>query len=281
MTLQITLGGIDLAGQNGVDANGVQWSVASLDGWGGVRPTIQLNQKPRAGGAWSGLSYGAARHIAISGLIAAPTQDLLTAAIDSLVQATTLAATTLTVVEGSRSRSLAVRREDEVLFTYITGTVAQYSIAIVATDPRKLGTALVGTTLLPLSTGGSTVPFTLPTPITSTIISGSVALTNPGNSTGPVVLRVDGPCTGPQITHGGITGGSITFSSALVLGTGEWLTISMDTRQVLANDQSNRAQYITSRGWSGFDPGANSWAFTAAVYNAASMLTVTATPAWD
>jgi hypothetical protein len=60
---------------------------------------------------------------------------------------------------------------------------------------------------------------------------------------------------------------------------GEWLTINMDTHQVLANDQANRAQYITSAGWSGFDPGVNVWAFSASSYNAASMLTVTATPA--
>jgi hypothetical protein len=105
-----------------------------------------------------------------------------------------------------------------------------------------------------------------------------VSLTNSGNVVGSVILRVDGPGTGPSIAHTG-TAAAITFASTLVMGAGEWLTINMDTHQVLANDQANRAQYITSAGWSGFDVGVNTWAFSAAIYNAATMLTVTATGA--
>jgi hypothetical protein len=281
MSLSLTLGGIDLAGAAGVDANGVQWSVSQFAGWGAVRSTIQLVQKPRASGAWAGLSYGGARHMSISGLVNAPTQDLLTAAIDNLISVTSLASTTLTVVEGGRTRTIAVRREDEVIWTYLTGTLAQWSIAIVAPDPRKLGTALVGNTAQPLSTGGLAWGHAWPETWTTTTVSGTVTLTNPGNTVGPVILRIDGPCTGPQISHQGATGSSITFSSALALNAGEWLTINMDTRQVLANDQSNRAQYITNRGWSGFDPGINTWSFTASVYSALSLLTVTAYPAGD
>jgi hypothetical protein len=281
VTLSVFLGGIDLAGASGVDANGVQWSVSELGGWGGVASTIQLVQKPRSSGAWAGQSYGQARHISLAGLVAAPSQDLLTAAIDSLINATSFASTTLTVVEGSRTRSAVVRRSDEVLWTYVTATVARWSIAVVAPDSRKFGTPLVGSTLLPASSGGLTVPFTIPFTISSSLVSGVVTLTNPGNAYGSVVLRIDGPCVGPQITHSGVTGAALTFSSSLTLGAGEWLTINMDTRQALANDQANRAQYITNRGWSQFDPGVNTWAFTATSYNASSMLTVTATPAWS
>jgi len=36
---------------------------------------------------------------------------------------------------------------------------------------------------------------------------------------------------------------------------------------------------VTSRGWSGFEKGSNTWALTAAVYDPATLLTVTATPA--
>lgn len=280
MSLSLTLAGIDLAGAAGPDVNGVQWSVGQLTGWGGVSPTIQLVQKPRASGAWSGLSYGTARHIAISGLVNAPTQDLLTAAIDSLIAATSFAATVLTVAEGSRVRMISVRREDEVIWSYITGTLAQWSIAVVAADPRRLGTPLVGSTHLPASSGGITWPHAWPETWSATTVSGTVTLTNPGTQAGPLVIRIDGPVTGPQISHQGITGGSITFSSSLTLGTGEWLTINMDTRQVLANDQSNRAQYITSRGWFSFDPGVNTFSFTAASYNASALMTVTGYPAW-
>lgn len=281
MTFSAVLGGIDLAGASGPDANGVQWTVDTFTGWGGVAPTIQVVQKPRSNGGWAGTSFGGSRHISIGGLIIAPSQDILTAAVDSLISAASLSTTPLTVTEQSRTRIMNVRLSDEVIVTYVTNVIATWSIQFVAVDPRKFATALSGFTMLPVSSGGITVPFTLPTPITSTVISGSVALSNPGNATGPVVIRIDGPCTGPQITHVGVTGSSLTFSSSLALGTGEWLTINMDTRQALGNDQANRASYITSRGWSGFDPGANTWAFTAAVFNAASKMTVTATPAWN
>lgn len=124
-------------------------------------------------------------------------------------------------------------------------------------------------------TGALTVPFI----IDATTITGQVSLTNPGNESGPVVLRIDGPCVGPVVTHVS-TGNAIVFSSSLELRAGEFLEIDMDARTALANGQSNRAGYITSRGWSAFDPGRNTWAFSAARYNSQSQLSVTAVPAW-
>lgn len=115
--------------------------------------------------------------------------------------------------------------------------------------------------------------------IDAVTVTGQVSLTNPGNDTGPLRLRIDGPCTGPVVTHVG-TGDRLVFSSSLVLAAGEWLDIDMEKHQVYANGQSSRAGYITARGWFGFDPGQNTFAFTAAQYNAASQLTVAGTPAW-
>lgn len=115
--------------------------------------------------------------------------------------------------------------------------------------------------------------------IDAVTVTGQVSLTNPGNDTGPLRLRVDGPCTGPVVTHVG-TGDRLVFSSSLVLAAGEWLDIDMEKHQVYANGQSSRAGYITARGWFGFDPGPNTFAFTAAQYDAASQLTVAGTPAW-
>lgn len=124
-------------------------------------------------------------------------------------------------------------------------------------------------------TGALTVPFI----IDAQTVTGQVSLTNPGNESGPVVLRIDGPCVGPVVTHVS-TGNAIVFSSSLELRAGEYLEIDMDARTALANGQSNRAGYITSRGWSAFDPGRNTWAFSAARYNSQSQLSVTAVPAW-
>lgn len=123
--------------------------------------------------------------------------------------------------------------------------------------------------------GALTIPFI----IDATVVTGQVTLTNDGNESGPVVLRIDGPCVGPVVTHVS-TGNALVFSSSLVLQSGEFLLIDMDARTALANGQVNRAGYITSRGWSALDPGDNTFAFTAQQFNSRSQLTVTAYPAW-
>lgn len=119
------------------------------------------------------------------------------------------------------------------------------------------------------------IPFT----IDAVTVTGQVSLENPGNETGPVRLRIDGPCRGPVVTHVS-TGAQLVFASSLVLGAGEWIDVDMEARTVLANGQASRAPWITSRGWSGFTPGLNTWSFTAAAFDPGARLTVVATPAW-
>ena len=265
------------------EAGGVRWTVkpnGGLVGWDGVASTIALTAKPRQDGSWAGNAFLAPRHVSITGRIVAPDEAALWDARDRLTQACGLAETTLTVTESGRSRWATVRREGDVIVTNVTATLADYSVQLVAADPRRFGTALSGSTALPATSGGLTVPFTAPFAVASTVVAGQVALTNPGNYNGPVSLRIDGPCTGPVITHVG-SGLALTFSSSLVLGAGEWLDVDMEKRTALANGQSSRNGWITGRGWSQFEPGGNIWAFTAAGYDAGSLLTVTATPAWQ
>lgn len=124
-------------------------------------------------------------------------------------------------------------------------------------------------------TGALTIPFT----IGATVESGQVALNNPGNTSGPAVIRIDGPCVGPVVTHSE-TGRSLVFSDAMALGAGEYLLIDMEAHTVLANGQASRDGYITKRGWSVLRPGDNTWAFTARQFNSQARLTVTAVPSW-
>jgi len=141
-----------------------------------------------------------------------------------------------------------------------------------ATGTRSSPTALA----VAVDSGDAlTVPFL----IDAVTVTGQVSLVNPGNEAGPVHLRIDGPCAGPVITHIS-TGAQLVFSSALVLNAGEWLEVDMEARTVLANGQASRSGWITSRGWSQFDPGLNTWAFTAASFTSAARLTVSATPSW-
>lgn len=266
---------------NTVDSNGVVWrvDVDGFPGWEG-RPASTLNPVPRvrAAGTWSGDAYTGGRGITITGSITAPTPALLSAAVDALTAAVTEGPFTLTVTQQGVPSTATVRRGGETVISRVMDRHAKYSILCWADDPRKFGAPVQGTTRLPASTGGITWPHTWPETWTATTVSGTVTLTNPGNTVGKYLIRVDGPCTGPQITHSG-SGRAITFASSLALGVGEWLTIDMETRQVLANGQANRAQYLTSFGWFGFDPGVNVCGFAAAAYDPAALLTVTGYPA--
>jgi phage-related protein len=77
------------------------------------------------------------------------------------------------------------------------------------------------------------------------------------------------------------SGAQLIFSTSLALGAGEFLLIDMEKKTVLANGQASRNTFITSRGWSGFDPGPNTWSLNAASFNASARLTVMANPSWE
>lgn len=262
-----------------VDEFGVDWGIEEFDGWGATGSTRQSVQKARAGGAWSGQGYAKPRAISSSGKFYAPTPEAAQAALDRLNGAVSLDDTDLMVHEPGMSRRVVAHRTDDVLHRWVMPTIGSWAIGLMADDPRKFATPLSASTRLPASSGGLTVPFTVPFSIDATLISGQVNLNNPGNETGPVILRVDGPCHGPSITHVA-SGLTLVFSASLVLGAGEWLTIDTEARTVMANDQSSRSGYITSRGWFGFVPGDNTFAFTATSFDSDALLTISATPAW-
>lgn len=264
----------------GVDDQGVSWMTQTVDGWGTAGSTYSPVQRTRRSGAVSGYAYAKSRQVAVSGLLQAPTSQAADDALDRLASEIRLDEFPLYISAGGAERWISAKRSDAVTILWVNDTDVSWSFQVGSDDWRKFGDDLTASTLLPSSTGGLTVPFTIPFTINASQVTGQVSLTNPGNETGPVRLRVDGPCTGPVITHVG-SGRALVFSSTLVLGVGEWIDIDMDAQTVLANGQSSRAGYITSRGWFGFEPGPNTFSFTAQGYDPVSKLTVTATPAWQ
>lgn len=272
----VTLDGIDLTG---AWSNGVTVKTLALGGWSGSPgSSLQLTQKPRSPGSWPSPRQLKERVLTPSGLLTAPDRDTLRMALNTLASAAAIDPVTLSVTEGSLTRTLQVMRQDELVATVGATTYAEWSMQLVAPDPRKLGTPRSTSTGLPSSTGGFTYPHTYPFSINATVSTGQCSATNPGNTTGPVKLRIDGPCTGPVVTHAG-TGAQLVFASSLSVGSSQWLDIDMEAQTVLLNGQASRAGYITQRGWFGFEPGGNTWTFAAAS-GFGPLLTVTVTPAW-
>lgn len=276
--LSFTLGGIPFGD---IDEFGVDWSIEKFDGWGGSpASTAQITQRVRRSGGLRSTGYSAARSIAASGKVFAPDAASLSAAFDRLNDAIPAGIDrVLTVSDAAGERWVPVQRSDDVLTDYILAETGTWSLQVQSEDWRKFGTAVSDDTKLPSTVGGLTIPFTIPFTIAATTVSGQVHLTNPGNETGPVTLRIDGPCVGPVITHTP-TGAVLAFRPSLVLRADEFLLVDMDAHSALANGQAGRSGYIASRGWSGFEPGENTWAFTAAQYSPDATLTVTAVPSW-
>jgi hypothetical protein len=271
-------------GQPYVDADGNWWSVTREEGWS-TQPAAraQLIDNPVEDGQRSSNLLIAARPIVLGGTIRASDQLRLQRAIDkmSALLAADVREDFLTVAEPHVRRHLVVRRDQVTQIAKMSPYTAVWLLQLVADTARRLGDTLSTFTGLPSTIGGLTFPFTFPFTFNSTVVSGQCSLTNPGDKRGPVTMRIDGPVVAPIVTHKG-TGNPVVFASTLSLGPGEWLDVDLEAHTATANGQASRAGFIDhlATRWSGFDPGPNTWALTAATYNPATRLTVYATPAW-
>lgn len=153
------------------------------------------------------------------------------------------------------------------------------TVSMMCFDPRRLASAMSGSTNLPASSGGLTFAATFPVTFNATQVTGALNMTNPGTTNGPLTLTITGPCTGPVITHQQ-TGATLAFSSSLVIATGDTLVIDCDNQTALYNGTVSRNAFISQRGWPAFVPGANTFAFNAAAFNASALVSATAYPAY-
>jgi hypothetical protein len=256
----ITLAGLDFTST----ALNVRWSGLRLDGWdGSPQSTMALTQKPRDHGAWASEAFLTPRIVTLSGWVQGASPADITAAIDILNAAVDITAATLTVVDdGVAARSSSVARQGDVIFTsQSTNLVKQFSVQMVAKDPRKYGpTVTVGPVAPPSSSGGLTFAATFPLVFAATVTPGTIAFPNPGNVAAPCIIRIDGPTIGAAVTHSS-TGAQMVFAETLTINTGEYLIVDMAARTARLMGQASRIGFVTSRGWFNLDPGANDIAY--------------------
>jgi hypothetical protein len=265
------------------DADGVKWSINKFDGWdGSPASTVELTQRARGHGATASEAFLTARYMTVEGKIFAPDLEALEEAMRKLRAAVTLGPFQMLVSERRSVKNVMARRQGAVVADPITDTLGAYSLLIVAEDPLKYGDLVSSTTLLPRSSGGLIRPSTWPRMWTGVSNSGVIRVNNPGDEPAPVWLRIDGPIPagGWSVTHQGKQQ-SLMFASSLALAAGEFVTVDMENREVLAQGQAPRAGYVTSRGWFDLDPGDNDIAFSAVNDSPTAQLTVTTKPAWS
>lgn len=267
---------------NNVGPDGVKWVVNDIPGWrGSPASTLTFTQRGRGDGATESEPFLTPRVISIQGQVFAPDPGTLQAALDSLYTNASLNPVTLTVVEGGLTRHVTVRRQGDVIVKQYNARSALFTVQLGAKDPLKYGDAFTTTTALPSSSGGLTFPITFPAVFTGVQNSGVMQVTNIGDYKAPVYARVDGRLPGVWSINHINAGADDVFTVALPINVGEFVTVDMQRREVLAQAQSPRNGYVTSRGWFQLDPGVNQIAFTSTVYDPSALLTITTMPAWS
>lgn len=277
--IQATLGSVTLGA---VDSAGVAWYLQSLDGWDSPESRGTFTERESDHGAWASPVYLGARPITLGGTIVAPSRAALELAMDQLRAAAGLTDTVLTVGEDTPKQA-TVRRSGKPLMQYITDNKATYSVMVTAADPRRYSTTLEsGTTHLPSTSGGLTLPAALPWTLSATTVAGEVDATNDGDFETRPLFTITGPVASPQVLCQ-MPDGSVRFLNySQDLLTGDVLVIDTDAHTVILNSNASRRRFLTTpTGWPTFPAGSTvACLFRAGGYNSTATLTATWRSAW-
>lgn len=260
---------------NYVDDNQVRWGIEDIEGLDGLGDTGTVEQYPADPGGWPLPAVHTPREVTVVGWLVSPHWSFTTTAIEQIKAALPLSTLgDLTVsITGDRDRLLRVRQQGKPLFKR-DGRFCNYNLSLVAPDPRVYATELtVVSTGLPSSSGGLTLPFSLPTPIAATTVSGVLTVVNEGNMATRPLLRVSGPCPPFTLTHH--SGRTLSYPYAVAAGR----FIELDTATRVAREDGTAVRPV-SGAWFDYSPGMNTVAFAASSYDAGALLTSTHRSAW-
>ena len=172
-----------------------------------------------------------------------------------------------------------VRRRDVPVglqFAYGSGTAA---FEVHCTDPRIYSqTESTDSVGLATTGGGMSFPATFDLTFGAVSTGGDMTLTNDGNFGAPVVWRIDGPCTSPEIES--VTLGKTLFFD-ISLASGEFLEIDTLNRTVLLGGTASRySNLLSTSRWFDLAAGDNAINFRAAT-GSGTTLTATWRHAWS
>lgn len=247
---QFVLGGITINGST--DANGCDWILTKESGWFGS-PAIKTARvdKPAARGLFRGYEFRGGRVMTLEGTLSAPNVTALRAAQRALagICPDPHAQYPLVVTEESGYSSYAnVALDGELLMTPISALSVDFSIQLVAPDPRKFSAtpSTVSTLLASGGAGGGVLyPVTYPVAYGTPGTPGALLLTNNGTADADPVCVFTGPLTTPSVTRAD-TGDTVTYNG--LLGPTDVLTVDFGTGNVLLNG-INRRPLLTALNW--------------------------------
>lgn len=282
----LTLNGFPLYG---TDSFGVSWHTTfqQISGlFDGVGSTLETANKAWTDGLYSNIPTRDGRTITIEGLIYGACPEDLIKAWERFKATFALNDQLLTVQLGSINRQLAVKQSTSAPLIKWGGlTVLKWSISLISLSSYLYagGDPTSGSTGLPFTSGGHTYPdsgygFGRAKDKSDSDwyfgekqISGLISLISAGGAPAPVTMRIDGPVINPVITHEP-SGRVMSFD--LTLGTGAYLLLDGDRKQILLNGVDPLRGHVLQREWSYAYPGENRWYFSADQPNGQAKLTV-------
>ena len=254
---------------------------SGLKGWWDPPPsTGAVAQRSYQHGGWADRAYYPPRVLVLEGSLFGNDPLLVRDAFESFIGGLSINELfPMVVEEGGLVRHAMVRLEEDPLITWRGGGSASFNIQLIAPDYRRFsgdgsGPTYSRTVGLPFTQGGRVRPYTLPSTINATVVSGSVDVVNAGTAPAPVTVRFDGPVSGPTVRLP--DGQWVSFDLDVLPG--QSLVVDLDARTVLLNGVSRRG---AMRGrWLVLGPGNNTLTFDAASYDEAARMTVSWSDSW-
>lgn len=222
------------------DKQRVGWRYTALTGWDSPDLPEAAQNKTGADGMWDAANYYSGRQIGLEGLIQAPAPAALDAAMDRLAQALPARRLVAFTVNETTPKQAAIRRSGRLMMAKLTDVVAQFSIAMLAPDPRKYGIdTQTATGSLGVPGGGVALPLALPMSVPGRDPGGEFfTATNTGADPTPPLIRIAGP--GRDLGIANLTTGQ-SLRYAFELLPGDELVIDTDAGAAQLNGAAYRS----------------------------------------
>lgn len=259
-----------------VDANGIGWILLSFDGLDGVDTVGQVVQRAGDHGGFATPQWYGPRVFTLVVRASGPSQAFRDVARATLQQAVPISDLATFRFDEPIPKQMQMRRSGRITETYPALTEAEFTIGLVAPDPRRYSTALHQSVVVQgAMAAGLAPPWTPPITLPAGAPPMSVSVTNAGSFETRPVVSIQGPVTGPAVVNQN-TGQTVSFSS-LTLGASDVLAVDFNNRQGLLNGVFRPADLWSS--WWVMPPGTTGVQMTGTASTGASM-TVASRDAW-
>lgn len=252
----------DLDGWQGnvSDDFGVDWIITAEDGWSSAPDAqVTLGARPSGDGADDAPTYEAARLITLTGTAIAPNWYEQNRAKERLnpVAYRDRGLYTLTVTENHLTRMALVRRTGTQKVTDVPGNAFDFSLSLVAPDPRKwsvdetTGSVNMPNIVVPV---GRTYPRSYPLRYPAGgQTSPTVIASNIGNRDSTAVVSFTGGVNQPGVVNAE-TGATVQFD--ISLSATDYLEVDLGNQTALLNGTaSRRSSLMSGSTWFALPPG--------------------------